>query len=290
MRRAARALISIAITPAVIAGACTAGPTTAPTTTTEISTSSSISEPEPTESTTTEEPTTTTTSEPESTTTSQEPTTTLPLEATTAALVAVGGSTPLALSGSSRLLVTGDAVINRGNGGAGIDITGSRLKVQIAGAFELQYGTPCHGCSPSTVFPYPPTFRPSAVADPYANLPEPEPGPLRDSCPPAGAVRVCSPGVYNVPFPPALSGSFVLERGVYTLNAGLSLRSSSSIQGQGVVLYNRVGTFSVSSSILALVPPTDGPYAGISIFQSRENRDVVQVYGNATLSSIAGAV
>lgn len=239
-------------------------------------------EPPPTTSPTS----TSTTSTPATTTTTTVPPARLPT------FLALGGEgTPLQMSGSPSFSVDGDALFNAGAGGSGI-VTSGNPRISITGDFALQTPATCAGCE-KHANKLPKGFR-DPVADPLASLPAPraEGLPVQESCKPNGRAAVCSPGVYNGAFPsaPGGIGDYVLEPGLYVLRGGVSM-SWGSLSGDGVTLYVEGGSIGLAgSTMVKLVPPREGPYAGVAVFQNRDRQAGLAVSGNSSLVVSGGMI
>jgi hypothetical protein len=146
------------------------------------------------------------------------------------------------------------------------------------------------------------------IADPLAGVPVPVPpaGPAQ-SCPPGsgppGNITI-QPGVYNCfmnlggnrtyNFQPGdylitggirVSGSARVNfgAGVYTLRGiGLHLTGTGEIDAEGVTFYIDEGSVDLTGTgDMDLDAPTSGPYAGVMIFQNRQNANQVNARGTA---------
>jgi hypothetical protein len=101
-----------------------------------------------------------------------------------------------------------------------------------------------------------------------------------------------NPGIYSKI---TVSGNAVLylNPGVYILaGGGLTVSGNASIKGTGVTFYNTGNSSGTYGSITlsgdgtyALSAPTTGTYAGILIFQDRNNSHALTLSGNSTLGS-----
>jgi Flp pilus assembly protein TadG len=89
-----------------------------------------------------------------------------------------------------------------------------------------------------------------------------------------------------------LNGDVTLNAGVYIFKGGqLNFNGSGSLIGKGVTIFLMQGaTLTVNgNAIIDLSPPTSGPYAGITIFQARDNTAALQVNGTSG-SNLTGYV
>lgn len=125
------------------------------------------------------------------------------------------------------------------------------------------------------------------VADPFANLPEPEPsGPCRnDNTPTLQPGRYCngmnlkgavhlSPGVYYV------------ERGTFRVNA------NAVVTGTGVTIYlvDGVDTHFNGNATIDLRAPTSGTYSGVLFFGARDSQGTSHNFNGTADSSLTGAL
>lgn len=202
----------------------------------------------------------------------------------------------LNISGNADLIVPGivdvdsnsaSAVIASGkvriNAGA-IDVVG---KVLSSGKPQLN-STPITGATP--------------FADPLAQLPVPGSGLTKQT-----AVNLRSnssltikPGIYSQI---NVSGNarLVMSPGIYVIaGGGFTISGNASVQGSGVLIYNagsnfpktrgNFGSVTVSGKgNVTLTPMTTGVYAGILIFQSRDNPKALSLSGNAS-TGVAGTI
>jgi hypothetical protein len=88
-----------------------------------------------------------------------------------------------------------------------------------------------------------------------------------------------------------------MEPGVYVIaGGGFAVNGSASVSGSGVVIYNggsgkTFGGFTLSGSgSVNLSSPTTGAYAGILLFQSRDNMRAVDLSGSAVANLHGGVI
>src|SRR5262249_41239120 len=103
------------------------------------------------------------------------------------------------------------------------------------------------------------------------------------------------PGIYTE-IKVSGSGRLILNPGIYVLaGGGLAVTGSGSINGDGVMLYNAGSNYTSgasnpsfggltlsSSGNLPPTPMTSGTYAGVLIFQARDNTRALSLSGNGT--------
>ena len=106
------------------------------------------------------------------------------------------------------------------------------------------------------------------------------------------SVLTINPGVYSQI---SVSGDaqLTMNPGIYEIaGGGFSVSDSGSVTGSGVLIYNAGskypsagGTFGAvnlsGAASVQLAPPTTGPYAGIVLFQSRDNTATISMSGSA---------
>ncbi len=147
--------------------------------------------------------------------------------------------------------------------------------------------------APPAVPPQPPQGpQPSgAAADPLAGLPAPAGLPKREAVNIAdNGIHTINPGVYrqiNV----TGNGILTMNPGIYVITGGgFTSTGNGIINGSGVMIYNAGsnypaagGTFGAitlrGTGIVTLTAPREGPYAGIVIFQPRDNTRALDLSG-----------
>ncbi|OYV95993.1 MAG: hypothetical protein B7Z73_01560, partial [Planctomycetia bacterium 21-64-5] len=181
---------------------------------------------------------------------------------------------------STALKLSGNAVVNAG-------------LVQVVGGYSTSAN--------ATISPQPTTGAPAALDDPLAALPAPAGGTS------LGAVTVggnssltISSGVYKQ-ISVSGNGNLTMEPGVYIITGGgFSVSGNASITGDGVMIYNAGSNYpSTGGSYgyvnlsgggkISLSPETTGAYAGILVFQSRDNAQPLTLSGNG-VAGMSGAV
>ncbi|HEY2785006.1 MAG TPA: choice-of-anchor Q domain-containing protein [Fimbriiglobus sp.] len=194
----------------------------------------------------------------------------------------------VALSGSPTITIAGSLVIDSSSSTA---LTASGSPVVSAGSIGIVGGYSTSG-SPH-ITPTPITHV-ASLADPLAGLPIPaNPGGTVTSANITGSSTVTlNPGRYSKI---AISGSakVTLNPGVYVISGGgLSVSGSATLTGNGVLIYvagsnypNAGGTFGgisfSGSPHVTLTPASTGTYAGITLFQARDNNLAITFSGSA---------
>jgi hypothetical protein len=139
-----------------------------------------------------------------------------------------------------------------------------------------------------------PTTGVPRLPDPLAGLPVPPSNlPSRGSVNLSKGSLTIQPGIYTQILASGKGTVLTLSPGVYVIKGGgLSISNSASIVGTGVVIYNAGsnfpnpgGTFGAvslsGSGSISLTAATSGTYAGVLLFQARDNTLSVSVTANA---------
>ena len=204
----------------------------------------------------------------------------------------------LNLSGSSTITVPGLVQVDSGSSSAIIESGSTRT---TAAAIRVVGGTSVSG---SSTFSVTPVKGVASVADPLAGLPIPSAAGLVNY----GAINLggvtsqtINPGIYTS-ISVTASASLKMNPGVYVITGGgFAVNGAASVTGTGVTIYNAgsnynggpAGTFGGitidGSGKVTLSAPTSGVYAGIVIFQSRDDARLVELSG-ATVAALGGGV
>jgi hypothetical protein len=135
----------------------------------------------------------------------------------------------------------------------------------------------------------------AVVADPLASLHAPTTGlaPMKGPASYSSGSHPLSPGIYSQ-ISASGSASLVLSGGLYIIDGGgFTVSGNATITGSGVTIINAgsnypntggsYGAISLSGNgSYNLTPATGGAYAGIVIFQSRDNSKAITISGNAS--------
>jgi hypothetical protein len=134
------------------------------------------------------------------------------------------------------------------------------------------------------------------VADPLAALPAPVFGATHQSvCLAKGSLTI-NPGVYSQ-IQVSGNGKLTLNPGIYIIaGGGLAVSGSASIAGNSVLIYNASsqsggnygpkGAIQISGQAhVNLTPAAAGLYAGVTIFQARNNTAQISLTGHAVVST-----
>jgi hypothetical protein len=124
-----------------------------------------------------------------------------------------------------------------------------------------------------------PRHRSRPVADPLAEV-EPPPFAACKQVPSANP-KTLEPGTYCNQ---TIGGSVALSPGIYILRGGqISLGGGGSLRGAGVTIFLMEGArIDIGANqVLELSAPESGPYAGITIFQARNNGTELRLQGGS---------
>ena len=141
-----------------------------------------------------------------------------------------------------------------------------------------------------------PTTGAAMAADPYASLAEPSTSGMTNygsETLSGNSSATIKPGIYSQ-ITVSGNGTLTLDSGLYLIEGGgFSISGNASVTGTGVTIFNAgskypstggtYGSISLSGNgTYNLTPPTSGTYAGIVIFQSRDNSKALTISGNAS--------
>jgi hypothetical protein len=203
----------------------------------------------------------------------------------------------LTLSGNASLKIPGAVVVDS-NAKNAVSAAGN---AQVsASAIDVVGGVQKSG---NASFHPAPTTGIASVADPLVGLPSPATAGLTSY----GSVslsgnssRTISPGVYSQ-ISASGNASLTMSSGIYIIEGGgFTVTGSASVAGSGVMIYNagsnypgsggNFGGISLSGNgTFRLTAPTSGTYAGVLIFQSRQNTRALSFSGGA-MGSMTGTI
>jgi hypothetical protein len=195
----------------------------------------------------------------------------------------------LTLIGEAEIEVPGSVFVNSNSTGALVAIGSSSV---TAGSISVMGSVSSIGGA---------TFSPAPVTgatnptDPYSGLPVPQPGAERGSvvCSADSSVTLL-PGIYDKVIANG-NCSVELEPGEYILRGGITVTGEATVSGSGVLLYNTSKNYPLEggqmgkivlggSGSIDLSPAESGAYAGISIFQARDNTQPISIVGHAVFN------
>jgi hypothetical protein len=192
----------------------------------------------------------------------------------------------LTLSGNAGVQMGGVVVVDSSSASAlsvSDNATVSAAAIRVVGGVSST-GHPTLSPSPITGAAY--------VADPLAGLAVPSGGASQGAVSLSGtASQTINPGVYsNI----SVSGgaSLTLNPGVYVIaGGGFTVTGGASVSGSGIMIYNAganypstggpFGGINLSGTgAISLEPAATGPYAGILVYQARDNASTVALSGS----------
>jgi hypothetical protein len=201
----------------------------------------------------------------------------------------------LTVSGNANMKVPGVIVVDSSSATA---IVASGNAQITATEIDVVGGAKATGAA--KVSPTPLTHH-VAVSDPLAGLQAPDPVATRGAVSLSGtSSRTIDPGVYTQ-ITVAGNSKLTMNPGVYEIaGGGFTVSGNASVTGNGVMIYNAGSNYLGSGASygwtnisgngqIKLTAPSTGPYAGLVIFQSRDNTQGLVLSGNA-LGGIAGTI
>lgn len=189
------------------------------------------------------------------------------------------------VSGNASLKIVGDLVVDSSASGA---ITAGGNATVSAGSVRVQGGISVGGNANVAT----PQGKPGSLGDPFAGLAVPTAGASLGSVNLGGnATLTISPGVYSQ-IKVSGNATLTMQPGVYEIaGGGVTVSGNAGVTGAGVTLYNAGSSFpaaggnfggiSVSGNgVITLTAPSTGTYAGVAIFQARDNTRALSLSGN----------
>ena len=203
---------------------------------------------------------------------------------------------------SGALTISGEASINI-PGAVVVDSSSSRAlsvsgEASIAAA-SIQVVGGVHSTDDATLSPAP-TTGVAPLADPLAGLPSPSAGTSLGAVNLTKGSLTIGPGTYSQ-IKVSGKASLTLLPGVYVITGGgFAVSGHASVSGSGVMIYNAGSSYPSpggefggialgGDGTIQLSPAATGPYAGVVIFQSRQNTRALSVNGEAMLG-IGGTI
>jgi Matrixin/PKD domain/Right handed beta helix region/Periplasmic copper-binding protein (NosD) len=198
-------------------------------------------------------------------------------------------SAALSLSGNASLSIIGDLVVDSSSSTA-ITVSGnasvSAASVQDGGGVSVSGSAHVTG----------PRGTPGSVADPYAGLVAPfASGSVLSVNLSGSSTQTISPGTYSS-IKVSGNAKLTLNPGIYVIaGGGVSVSGNAGITGAGVTIYNAGsnilgggtptygGVGLNGNGLVQLSAPSTGTYAGVLIFQSRDNTRAMSLSGNTAL-------
>lgn len=192
------------------------------------------------------------------------------------------------VQGSSRLTLTGCDVMSNSVASDGVNVWGSaKLSadcVESAGGITNKSGLTLTACLAGIT-------QAPRVADPFAALPTPSPGPGRSIPKGSKGTITLLPGKYGSGM--SLSGNVILSPGTYYVSGGdFSVNATATVSGSGVTIYLASGS-QVSmngNASVNLSAPTSGTYSGMLFFGDRAATGGSNTFNGDATSSFTGDI
>lgn len=191
------------------------------------------------------------------------------------------------VQGNSTLNLTGCDVMSNSVASDSVNVWGSaRLSancVESAGGITNKAGLILSGCRVGIT-------QAPRVADPFAALPTPSPGP-NQSIPNGHGTVTLQPGAYRSGM--SLSGTVVLSPGTYYVTGGdFSVNANANVSGSGVTIYLVAGSqvSMMGNASVALSAPTSGAYSGILFYGDRNAAGGLNKFNGDASSSLTGDI
>lgn len=190
----------------------------------------------------------------------------------------------LSLSGNATINVPGQVVVDSKSSSALSESGNARI---TASTIQVVGGTSATG---NAGFSIRPVTGAAALADPFAGLAVPTGGVSQGSVNLSGnGSLTINPGVYSQ-IQVSGNAKLTLNPGIYVIaGGGFTVSGNASVTGSGILIYNAGsnGTFGgltlSGNGNINLAPANTGPYAGILVFQSRDNARAMSLSGNALM-------
>lgn len=196
----------------------------------------------------------------------------------------------LTVSGNASLKIPGSLVVDSSSSSAILASGNAQVKASVIDVHGKVSKSGNASFSPA------PVNGAAVVSDPLASLAEPSTSGLTNygaESLSGNSSKTVMPGIYSgitVSGNAALtlsSGTYIIEGG------GFSVSGNASVAGSGVMIFNAGSKYPSSGGTYGsitlsgngsynLTPPRSGTYAGIVIFQSRDNSDALTISGNAS--------
>jgi PKD domain len=196
----------------------------------------------------------------------------------------------LSLSGNASINISGEVAVDSSSSSA---LSASGNAQVRASVIDVHGGVQKSGNA--SLSPTPVTGAPT-VADPFASLASPSTSGLTNygsKSLSGNSSATINPGIYSQI---TISGNAALTMcaGTYIIEGGgLTVSGNASISGTGITIFNAGSRYPTTGGTYGsitlsgngsynLSPPTSGTYAGIVIFQSRDNSKALTISGNAS--------
>lgn len=200
-----------------------------------------------------------------------------------AAIIALDPSAPESLTTSGNpdtRLVTNAGIQVKSNNSSAISVKGGGAitapQIEVVGGTKVTGGGVLRA----------PILTPrESIVDPLASIKPPDPAALNLSSRSYNGGRTLEPGVYNGGVSITGGTSVTMSPGIYYIkNGGFSLSGGSSLTGAGVMIYIANGGGKLDfqgGGVVKMSAPTNGPYAGMILYQDRNSSTALSIAGGA---------
>jgi hypothetical protein len=135
-----------------------------------------------------------------------------------------------------------------------------------------------------------PVTHAASTGDPLATLVAPTGGTSQGAINFSSGIHLLPAGVYSS-ITVTGSAQLILGAGVFQIGAGgITISGNARVTGNDVLLYNSGALTLGGNAVVDVTAMAYGPYAGIAIFQARNNANAVTVSGNANLNLEGGVL
>jgi hypothetical protein len=202
----------------------------------------------------------------------------------------------LSLAGNASIKLSGGVFVDSGSSTA---LSASGNAAVKASVIDVHGGVQKSG---NASFSPAPVTGAAVLADPLASLAEPSTFGLTNygsEILSGNSSATIKPGIYSH-ISVSGNGTLTMDSGIYLIEGGgFSVSGNASVSGSGVMIFNAGSKYPTTGGSYGgitlsgngsynLSPPTTGTYAGIVIFQSRDNSTALSLSGNA--SGMTGTV
>ncbi|MGO9469265.1 MAG: beta strand repeat-containing protein, partial [Isosphaeraceae bacterium] len=194
----------------------------------------------------------------------------------------------LSLSGNATIKLTGGVFVDSSSSSA---ISASGNATVKASVIDVHGGVQKSG---NASFSPAPITGAATLPDPLASLAEPSASGLIGSETLSGnSSATIKPGIYSQ-ISVSGNGTLTMNSGLYIIEGGgFTVSGNGNVTGSGVTIFNAGSKYPTTGGTYGsialsgngsynLSPPTTGTYAGIVIFQSRDNTKALSLSGNAS--------
>lgn len=198
----------------------------------------------------------------------------------------------LTLTGSAKVSAAAGIQVNSNNSGAvnsSNEGYASSPSIKVVGGYTYPYSTVNHWFSTT------PLTGQASVADPLAGLASPSSSGLTTRSIPGYAANISlSPGNYSSGMNFSANGGtvYTLAAGTYFVHGSLNIANGVTVNGTGVTFLvdNSGGSVTIGGGAkLNLTAPSSGTYAGMLLYQDRNNTNTINI-ANGSTTNMTGTI